>query len=108
MFDRKGHRQHLLERRAAIRAAAVRPLAAEHDEAPALLHEFAISLQPFRPDRARIEIRDDGQFDVVWQTKGLVPGAAWSPYLPGSRDLVADWVDLKCGNFNKVTKKCGG
>ena len=54
------------------------------------------------------EIRPDGQFDVVWQTKGLVPGAAWSPYLPGSRDLVADWVDLKCGNFNKVTKKCGG
>jgi urea transport system substrate-binding protein len=54
------------------------------------------------------EIRPDGQFNVVWQTKGLVPGAAWSPYLPGSRDLVADWVDLKCGNYNKVTKKCGG
>jgi urea transport system substrate-binding protein len=54
------------------------------------------------------EIRGDGQFDVVWQTKGLVPGAAWSPYLPGSKDLVADWVSLKCGNFNKVTNKCGG
>ena len=54
------------------------------------------------------EIKGDGQFDVVWKTKDLVPGAAWSPYLPGSRDLVADWVDLKCGNFNKVTKKCGG
>ena len=54
------------------------------------------------------EIRADGQFDVVWQTKGLVPGAAWSPYLEGSKDLVADWVTLKCGNYNKVTKKCGG
>jgi urea transport system substrate-binding protein len=54
------------------------------------------------------EIRGDGMFDVVWQTKGLVPGAAWSPYLEGSKDLVADWVDLKCGNYNKVTKKCGG
>src|SRR5271156_3005085 len=54
------------------------------------------------------EIRADGQFDVVWQTKELVPGAAWSPYLEGSKDLVADWVDLKCGNYNKVTKKCGG
>jgi urea transport system substrate-binding protein len=54
------------------------------------------------------EIRPDGQFDVVWQTKDLVPGAAWSPYLEGSKDLVADWVDLKCGNYNKVTKKCGG
>ena len=54
------------------------------------------------------EIRADGQFDVVWQTKELVPGAAWSPYLEGSKDLVADWVKLGCGNYNKVTKKCGG
>jgi len=54
------------------------------------------------------EIKDDGQFDVVWKTDGLVPGAAWSPYLEGSKDLVADWVTLKCGNYNKVTNKCGG
>jgi urea transport system substrate-binding protein len=54
------------------------------------------------------EIRDDGQFDIVWQTEGLVPGDAWSDYLPGSKDLDADWVDLKCGNYNRVTKTCGG
>jgi urea transport system substrate-binding protein len=54
------------------------------------------------------EIRPDGQFDVVWKTKELVPGAAWSPYLPGSKDLVADWVKLNCGNYNTVTKACGG
>jgi urea transport system substrate-binding protein len=54
------------------------------------------------------EIKADGQFNVVWKTPGLVPGAAWSPYLDGSKDLVADWVHLKCGNYNKVTKKCGG
>jgi urea transport system substrate-binding protein len=54
------------------------------------------------------EVRADGQFDVVWKTKGLVPGDAWSDYLPGSKDLDADWVTLKCGNFNRVTKKCGG
>jgi urea transport system substrate-binding protein len=54
------------------------------------------------------EIKADGQFDVVWKTKDLVPGAAWSAYLPGSKDLEADWVTLKCGNYNKVTKKCGG
>ena len=53
------------------------------------------------------EIRGDGQFDVVWKTKGLVPGDAWSPDLPGSKDLVADWVKLNCGNYNTVTKKCG-
>ncbi len=54
------------------------------------------------------EIRGDGQFDVVWKTEGLVPGDAWSNFLPGSKDLEADWVTLKCGNYNKVTKKCGG
>jgi len=53
------------------------------------------------------EIRADGQFDVVWQTKDLVPGDAWSDFLPGSKDLEADWVGAKCGNFNTVTKKCG-
>jgi urea transport system substrate-binding protein len=54
------------------------------------------------------EVRGDGQFDVVWKTPGLVPGDAWSNYLEGSKDLEADWVKLKCGNYNKVTKKCGG
>jgi urea transport system substrate-binding protein len=54
------------------------------------------------------EVRGDGQFDVVWKTPGLVPGDAWSDYLPGSKDLKGDWVGLKCGNYNTVTKKCGG
>src|SRR5881394_837377 len=48
------------------------------------------------------EVRGDGQFDVVWKTPGLVPGDAWSDFLPGSKDLEADWVTLKCGNYNKV------
>ncbi len=54
------------------------------------------------------EIKADGQFDVVWKTEGLVAGDAWSKHLDGSKDLVADWVTLKCGNYNSVTKKCGG
>jgi urea transport system substrate-binding protein len=53
------------------------------------------------------EIKGDGQFDVVWKTPGLVPGDAWSKELDGSKDLVADWVKLKCGNFNSKTNKCG-
>jgi urea transport system substrate-binding protein len=54
------------------------------------------------------EVRADGQFDVVWQTQGLVPGDAWSDYLPGSKDIEADWVTLKCGNYNTKTKTCSG
>src|SRR5471030_1804897 len=54
------------------------------------------------------EIKGDGQFDVVWKSKGLVPGDAWSKELDGSKDLIGDWVTLKCGNYNMVTKKCGG
>src|SRR5579859_5963686 len=54
------------------------------------------------------EVRADGQFDVVWKSSGTVPGDAWSDYLPGSKDIEADWVTLKCGNYNKVTKKCSG
>jgi urea transport system substrate-binding protein len=54
------------------------------------------------------EIKADGQFDVVWKTPGLVEGDAWSDFLPGSKDLDADWVKLKCGNYNTATKKCGG
>jgi urea transport system substrate-binding protein len=54
------------------------------------------------------EVRADGQFDVVWKTPGLVPGDAWSKELPGSKDLIGDWKTLKCGNYNTVTKKCGG
>jgi urea transport system substrate-binding protein len=53
------------------------------------------------------EIKEDGQFDTVWQTDDLVAGDAWSKHLEGSKDLVADWQTLKCGNYNNVTKKCG-
>jgi urea transport system substrate-binding protein len=54
------------------------------------------------------EIRADGQFDVVWKTDDMVAGDAWSKYVDGSKDLIADWKTLKCGNFNTITKKCGG
>jgi urea transport system substrate-binding protein len=55
------------------------------------------------------EIQDDGQFDVVWQTSGLVVGDEWSDYLPESAVLISDWrKPLACGNFNISTGKCGG
>ncbi|MDR1397559.1 MAG: urea ABC transporter substrate-binding protein [Desulfarculales bacterium] len=55
------------------------------------------------------EITEEGQFQVVWQTPGEIPGDAWSDYLPESQDLEADWTaPLNCGNYNLKTKTCGG
>ena len=55
------------------------------------------------------EIQEDGQFDVVSQTSGLVAGDAWSDFLPGSKDLISDWrAPLSCGNYNVKTAKCSG
>jgi urea transport system substrate-binding protein len=55
------------------------------------------------------EIQANGQFETVWKTEGLVPGDAWSDFLPESKIIEADWTDaLNCGNYNTVTKKCGG
>ena len=48
------------------------------------------------------EIQDDGQFDVVWATDGVVMGDAWSDYLPESAKLTADWTyPWVCGNCEK-------
>jgi urea transport system substrate-binding protein len=54
------------------------------------------------------EVKADGQFNVVWKSAGAVPGDAWSDFLPGSKDAEADWVKLKCGNYNTKTKVCSG
>ena len=55
------------------------------------------------------EIQDDGQFDIVWQTSGTVVGDAWSDFLPGSKDITADWMPpLSCGNYNIKSGKCSG
>ncbi len=55
------------------------------------------------------EIQEDGQFEIVWETSGLVAGDAWSDFLPDSKDLIADWrAPMSCGNFNTATGQCGG
>ena len=55
------------------------------------------------------EIQSDGQFDIVWQSSGSVPGDAWSDFLPGSKDITADWqAPLACGNYNVKTGQCSG
>lgn len=55
------------------------------------------------------EIQDDGQFLTVSRTDDLVPGDAWSKYLEGSKDLIADWTaPISCGNYNTKTNTCLG
>jgi len=55
------------------------------------------------------EIQEDGQFEVVSSTNGLVQGDAWSDFLPGSKDVISDWrAPLACGNYNVKTGKCSG
>jgi urea transport system substrate-binding protein len=55
------------------------------------------------------EIQEDGQFDIVWQTDGLVKGDAWTDFLPESKVLISDWTaPINCGNYNTLTKTCGG
>jgi len=55
------------------------------------------------------EIQDNGQFEIVWQTSGMVVGDAWSDFLEGSKDLISDWRSpLSCGNYNVKTGVCSG
>ena len=50
------------------------------------------------------EIQPDGQFEVVWQTDDLVPGDAWSDYIPESKKLTADWTyPWVCGGCETPT-----
>jgi urea transport system substrate-binding protein len=53
------------------------------------------------------EIQADGQFEVVSESD-LVPGDAWSDFLPESKMIEADWTaPISCGNYNTETKACG-
>ena len=48
------------------------------------------------------EIQEDGQFQVVDETPTTVVADEWSDYLPGSKDLIADWrKPLSCGNLDR-------
>ena len=54
------------------------------------------------------EIQDDGQFNTVSQTPGLLVAQEWSPYLADTKDLIGDWrAPLRCGAFNVRTGTCG-
>jgi urea transport system substrate-binding protein len=48
------------------------------------------------------EIQANGQFEIVWQTKGPVRADAWSKFIPESAKLTADWTyPWVCGNCEK-------
>ena len=48
------------------------------------------------------EITEDGQFEIVWKTAGPIRADAWSPFIPDSKNKVADWTyPWLCGNCTK-------
>ncbi|MFO0986998.1 MAG: urea ABC transporter substrate-binding protein [Alphaproteobacteria bacterium] len=48
------------------------------------------------------EIKADGQFEIVWQTKGPIVAEAWSPHIAENKGKVADWsYPWVCGNCTK-------
>ncbi|WP_171123787.1 MULTISPECIES: urea ABC transporter substrate-binding protein [unclassified Ruegeria] len=51
------------------------------------------------------EIQEDGQFDIISETE-VVPGDAWTDFLPESAVLISDWKELGCGMYNTETKTC--
>ena len=52
------------------------------------------------------EIRPDGQFDVVWQTREAIKADAWSPYLAEDKGKIADWTyPWVCGNCTEPKYK---
>ncbi|MCE8537344.1 urea ABC transporter substrate-binding protein [Ruegeria pomeroyi] len=51
------------------------------------------------------EIQADGQFDIISETD-VVPGDAWTDYLPESAVLKSDWKDLGCGMYSTQTQTC--
>ncbi|HZB92553.1 MAG TPA: urea ABC transporter substrate-binding protein [Stellaceae bacterium] len=55
------------------------------------------------------EVQENGQFNTVWQTPGLVVAQPWSPYLPESKNLIGDWLPpMSCGSYDVVAGKCLG
>ena len=52
------------------------------------------------------EVKADGQFDVVWQTKGPIKAEAWSPHIAENKGKVADWsYPWVCGNCTEPKYK---
>jgi urea transport system substrate-binding protein len=52
------------------------------------------------------EVREDGQFDIVWKTEGPIRADAWSPFIPESAKKVADWTfPYVCGNCTEPKYK---
>ncbi len=53
------------------------------------------------------QIRDDGQFNVIWRSAGAIPGDPWSDYLPESVNIITDWrPPIACGHYDTKTRTC--
>jgi len=52
------------------------------------------------------EVQADGQFQIVWQTKGPIIAEAWSPHIAENKGKVANWTyPWVCGNCTEPKYK---
>ena len=52
------------------------------------------------------EVQADGQFQIVWQTKGPIVAEAWSPHIAENKGKVANWTyPWVCGNCTEPKYK---
>jgi hypothetical protein len=50
------------------------------------------------------EIQGNGQFQIVWQTKGPIKADAWSPFITENKGKMADWTwPYVCESCTKPT-----
>jgi urea transport system substrate-binding protein len=46
------------------------------------------------------EVRDDGMFDIIWETDGVVEPLPWNQFVPDTKGFACDWSDpAKGGKF---------
>jgi len=48
--------------------------------------------------------QDDGLFDIVWSTPGVVDPQPWNQFVPETKGFACDWTDPAKGGKFKMEK----
>jgi urea transport system substrate-binding protein len=50
------------------------------------------------------QVRDDGLFDIIWSTPGVVDPQPWNQFVPETKGFACDWTDPAKGGKFKMEK----